>query len=328
MTMFVEGDDGLSPMEEIPYEAEAVLQELLVTYPSLLTGGSSGDGSRWLLVQRELGIASEEDGSSRWSLDHLFLDSDGIPTLVEVKRSSDTRIRREVVGQMLDYAANGSAVWSQESIRASFEASTPDSEEVLDDFLGEGAGSDQFWERVGLNLRAGKLRLVFVADAIPSELRRIIEYLNGQMTETEVIGVEIKRFRQTGGGLVSYVSSVIGRTEVARSVKGAVSRGKVRWVPDDLERELTENFGPEMAARAMDLHYRLIDAGGPAGHGWRQGAVGKLPAGGRNLDPGQPEHVHERDRDQLRVRSERSKRGRNVASPIRGREDSRRQPVP
>ena len=29
------------------------------------------------------------------------------PTLVEVKRSSDTRIRREVVGQMLDYAANG-----------------------------------------------------------------------------------------------------------------------------------------------------------------------------------------------------------------------------
>jgi hypothetical protein len=30
-----------------------------------------------------------------------------VPTLLEVKRSSDTRIRREVVGQMLDYAANG-----------------------------------------------------------------------------------------------------------------------------------------------------------------------------------------------------------------------------
>ena len=29
-----------------------------------------------------------------------------MPTLVEVKRSSDTRIRREVVGQMLHYAAN------------------------------------------------------------------------------------------------------------------------------------------------------------------------------------------------------------------------------
>jgi hypothetical protein len=28
---------------------------------------------------------------------------------LEVKRSSDTRIRREVVGQMLDYAANGAS---------------------------------------------------------------------------------------------------------------------------------------------------------------------------------------------------------------------------
>jgi len=34
------------------------------------------------------------------------LDQDAIPTIVEVKRSTDTRIRREVVGQMLGYAAN------------------------------------------------------------------------------------------------------------------------------------------------------------------------------------------------------------------------------
>jgi hypothetical protein len=34
------------------------------------------------------------------------LDQDAIPAIVEVKRSTDTRIRREVVGQMLDYAAN------------------------------------------------------------------------------------------------------------------------------------------------------------------------------------------------------------------------------
>jgi hypothetical protein len=53
-------------------------------------------------VQAEIGIGEEPDRSARWSLDHLFLD---VPTLVEVKRSTDTRVRREVVGQMLDYAA-------------------------------------------------------------------------------------------------------------------------------------------------------------------------------------------------------------------------------
>ncbi len=38
--------------------------------------------------------------------DHLFLDQDGIPTIVETKRSSDNRLRREVMAQMLDYASN------------------------------------------------------------------------------------------------------------------------------------------------------------------------------------------------------------------------------
>jgi hypothetical protein len=46
-----------------------------------------------------------------------------VPTLVEVKRSSDTRIRREVVGQMLDYAANAVVYWPLERLRATFEAS-------------------------------------------------------------------------------------------------------------------------------------------------------------------------------------------------------------
>lgn len=36
---------------------------------------------------------------------------------MEVKRSTDTRIRREVVGQMLDYAANGVRYWPAEELR-------------------------------------------------------------------------------------------------------------------------------------------------------------------------------------------------------------------
>jgi ribosomal protein L30E len=34
---------------------------------------------------------------------------------------------------------------------------------------------------VDANLRAGKVRLVFVADEIPAELRRVVEFLNSQM---------------------------------------------------------------------------------------------------------------------------------------------------
>jgi hypothetical protein len=113
----------LVEMKEQPYDTEAVLQELLASYPNLLAGDQM-DGAaprRWLLISREMGVPCEEDGSDRWSLDHLFLDQDAIPTLIEVKRSSDTRIRREVVGQMLDYAANAVVYWPVETIRARFE---------------------------------------------------------------------------------------------------------------------------------------------------------------------------------------------------------------
>jgi hypothetical protein len=68
-----------------------------------------------------LGVPDDVDAANRWSLDHLFVDQDGIPTLVEVKRGADTRVRREVVGQMLDYAANAVVHWPIDAIRVAFE---------------------------------------------------------------------------------------------------------------------------------------------------------------------------------------------------------------
>jgi hypothetical protein len=112
----------LVPLAVAPYEAEAVLQELLEHHPQLLAGYqmSRGDPRRFLLVCREAPVADQDGGAGRWSLDHLFVDQDAIPTLVEVKRSSDTRIRREVVGQMLDYAANGTRYWGDGTLSQLF----------------------------------------------------------------------------------------------------------------------------------------------------------------------------------------------------------------
>src|SRR5437868_13860039 len=89
----LQGDAKLVQMDESPYESEALLQRLLAQYPQLLAGDQidSTNPRRWLLVCRELAIPDEEDGSARWALDHLFLDQDAIPTLVEVKRCSDGR---------------------------------------------------------------------------------------------------------------------------------------------------------------------------------------------------------------------------------------------
>jgi hypothetical protein len=63
-----------------------------------------------MLVRREAPIAN-------LSLDHLFVDQDAIPTLVETKRGEDTRGRRDVVAQILDYATNAATGWKAEMLR-------------------------------------------------------------------------------------------------------------------------------------------------------------------------------------------------------------------
>ncbi len=120
----LQSDGSLIELAEQAYDSEAILQELLARYPQLLGFDDYGTSRprRWLLIEREVGIPDESEAPERWSVDHLFIDQEAVPTLVEVKRSSDTRIRREVVGQMLDYAANVVVYWPVETIRAKFEA--------------------------------------------------------------------------------------------------------------------------------------------------------------------------------------------------------------
>jgi hypothetical protein len=114
-SIFVVGDDGsLTEAPSAAYKAEAELQELLAANIHLLPGAQidRDNPRRWLLIKREAGVPNREGGGGWWSIDHLAVDQDAVPTFVEVKRASDTRARREVVAQMLDYAANGYVFWT------------------------------------------------------------------------------------------------------------------------------------------------------------------------------------------------------------------------
>jgi len=216
-------------MEDAKYDSESLLQKLLADHPDLLAGDQidAEEPRRWLLVAREMAVPGEQDGAGRWSLDHLFLDQDAIPTLVEVKRSTDTRIRREVIGQMLDYAANAVAYWPVEEIKAKFESRCQedgDNPEVeLAGLIGEGSDAATFWQQLKTNLQAGRVRLLFIADKIPPELRRVVEFLNSQMDPAEVLAIEVKQF--VGENLKTLVPRVVGQTETARQKK-KVDRGE------------------------------------------------------------------------------------------------------
>ena len=224
---------SLDPLTEEPFATENELQELLAEHPELLDGEQIRPGAprRWLLIKREKGIAESSDTGSRWSLDHLIVDQDAMPTLVEVKRGSNSEIRRTIVGQMLEYAANAARTWTGDELRQTFEdaakADELDPDEELRRLLqvdGE-PDADGFWEKVATNLTATRLRLLFVADEIPDTLERIVMFLNTQMPNIEVLAVEIKQFRSES--TQTLVPRVLGRVSNAPTRSSSGSRQRL-----------------------------------------------------------------------------------------------------
>jgi hypothetical protein len=74
--------------------------------------------------------------------------------------------------------------------------------------------------------------MLFVADRIPAELKRIVEFLNEQMNPAEVLALELQQF--VASGLRTIVPVLYGKTERAGQIKKESAR-RNRSVPELLQ---------------------------------------------------------------------------------------------
>jgi len=228
-----QGGDLVSMKPAAPPD-EAALESLIARHPEVV----AEEEGELLLVRRQKGVPDKESGGDRWALDLLFVTRDAIPVLIEVKQATNSELRRQVVAQLLDYAANGTAHWPPGEIQRAFEAHCDALEEEPEAVLGtlvDGRNREGFWRRVDENLAAGRVRLVVAADAIPSELATIVEFLNDQM-RADVRAVELGWF-ESADGRRTLVPRIIGVTERTRAAKSA---GKPPISP---EQWITEHYG-------------------------------------------------------------------------------------
>ena len=231
------------------YEKEDRLQKIVEDNPHLLAR-AWGDGERRLfLIKRELEIMESEDSTNSYSLDHLLVGEDAVPVLVEVKRSTDTRIRREVVAQMLDYACRAST-WNVDDLRSMFVRQNSD--EVVAEF-----DNDKFWDDVSANLLAERMRLVFVADQIPDTLRVLIEFMDRSMKEIEVYGVELKPYQSGDAFLLS--SSIVGNSLIVQ--QKAVARPAKLWDSNSFDDFMRTHGGSGLIETVHDLYAFSMSSG-------------------------------------------------------------------
>jgi hypothetical protein len=208
-----EGEDLHELVMDSSGEVDGI-QTWIEKYPDLLKHpGLFEDGTvrNLLLIRREAPIAGN-------SLDHLFVDQEGVPTLVEAKLASNKESRRNVVAQMLDYAANAESAlgdgtmrsWLTDRCESEGLAQTDELAALQHSYASEAA----FWGECESNLNKGRVRLVFALDSVPEKLKVILEFLNRYLSPVEVVGLEVNRYSgENGDSPAVYETNVIGQGE-------------------------------------------------------------------------------------------------------------------
>ena len=88
-------------------------------------------------------------------------------------------------------------------------------------------------------------------DEIPTELRRVIEFLNSQMDPPEVLAIEVNQF--VGENFKTLVPRVVGQTEMARQKKKADQGESRQWDEASFFSDLSQRQGDQKAAVARRL---------------------------------------------------------------------------
>ncbi|MFW6174806.1 MAG: hypothetical protein ACOC5K_03425 [Chloroflexota bacterium] len=218
-------------MAAIDYDAEEALQRAIERNPDLIPGDQIDPEAplRWMVVKRESGVPFEAGGSDRWSVDLVLVDQNAVPTLVECKQSSNPEIRRAVVGQLLEYAANAASNWRAGALREHAEATAEQHGDTLERATIQLVGDAEeepdvegFWAKAEENLRRHRLRLVIAADRVPLELQNIMSFLDSETSNMDVLTVEIKLYE--GAGQRALVPRLVGRSAQTQVKKSAGSR--------------------------------------------------------------------------------------------------------
>ncbi len=238
---FLQGEHVL-PANESLYQNESELQRLIAENPQLLLRDPDDETQQLYLIRQEFPLQDTQNNSSASALDHLFIDQNGVPVLVEVKRSTDTRIKREVMGQMLDYASR-IRTWSAAELRAL----APVSQNI----------PERLWCDVENNLKQERMKLVFAADAIPDSLAVLIDFMDRSMQNIDVYGVEIRQYHAADNSVL-ISSSVVGGMA---SLEKRVTRPSIIWDAESVAAQLRQYACEENIKIIAELTSFIADSG-------------------------------------------------------------------
>jgi hypothetical protein len=205
-----------------PHFVENLLQQLLHDHPSTVPVEEIEPAFRNLRsVCQELRLGP---AASEKYLDNLLVNADGRLCLVECKLWHNPQAAREVVGQILDYAAILASM-SYDALLGAVRRTLKvvDGDPLIAQVLGADAAEEDreaFIDGVSDSLRRGNFLLLVVGDGIRSGVQEIAKVLQNSTMGFSFGLIEIAIFGNPGGTGPYYVQPrILARTElIARTI--------------------------------------------------------------------------------------------------------------
>lgn len=189
-------------------------------------------------------------------VDNLLVTPSGLPVLAECKLWRNPQARREVVGQILDYAKELSRWSSSDLQREVRRRLARDGNPVLE--LVRAAGHDveeiAFNDALTHNLRRGRFLLLIVGDGIREGVEAIAEYLQAHAGLHFTLGlIEMPIFALPDGSRLAAPRVLARTTQLAREVILVPEGFTVRTAAEPADPELDERPTEQDGARGTFL---------------------------------------------------------------------------
>lgn len=269
MKILVQDADGVRALEE-GYASEAELQRFLMEHPDLMPLEEIRLGTPPLLpIGWEVGVVSGAE-------DILYIDQNGLLTVVETKLGRNSEARREVVGQILEYAAQMSA-WTSADVERQAEqffASHKGPQEYWDltlekalerfvqatgDVLAQAGAEapaqlsyEAFLQAIQTNIDRGHFRLIIAIDEPPEPLLKTVEFVNRFSERFEMYLAQLKRFRDLAKKQNIFVPGLFGKVATTRS-----SRGRTDWDESKFFEHLTARTDAQTVEYITEAYRRF-----------------------------------------------------------------------
>ena len=218
---FFISNSNTQKLERIPLTEklfqEDWLQKLIFENPQILPVDNLEIGFTPLIP------LGREISTSVGFIDNLFISSDGYLTIVETKLWRNPEAKREVVGQIIDYAKDLTN-WTFDKLNSEVKNRNIENKGIIE-AIQEFEELDEEYEaklidNIERNLKRGRFLLLIVGDGIRESVEDMVDYLSNSAQLLFTLGlVELQVYKATTDESYIVVPNLITRTkEITRAV--------------------------------------------------------------------------------------------------------------